>query len=213
MRLVAIALVLVALGGAPVAAQIGNPAGMTANTPESAPGKPAPHEPNPTDRMFVYLAGTGGMAEVDLARAAERKAGSDAVRSFARALAQDHAKANAELAKLARQADMPVPAELDPDHKALRARLDALGGAEFDREYIQAQLVDHQKTVQILEWEINAGQDAELQRYASATLPTVLQHLAMAQALKAELTGAGPQGLALSAPRSRAVAAQPQPKQ
>jgi putative membrane protein len=199
MRLLALAAILVVSNAAPAAAQIGNPGGMTAGTPESEPGKPAPHQPNPQDRLFIYLIGTGGMAEVELAKMAEQKAGSDVVKSYARTLAQDHAKSNADLAKLAKQANVPLPPELDPDHKALRSRLDTLSGTAFDVGYMQAQMIEHQKTVQILEWEIASGQDAELQRFASANLPIVLQHLATAQSVIAQLTGAGPQGLAATA--------------
>ncbi|RWM85344.1 MAG: DUF4142 domain-containing protein, partial [Mesorhizobium sp.] len=46
---------------------------------------------------------------------------------------------------------------------------------------------DHQKTVQLLEWEIGSGQDADLQHFASETLPTVLEHLKLARDIKAEL--------------------------
>ena len=48
----------------------------------------------------------------------------------------------------------------------------------------------HQKTAKLLAWEIGSGQDSELQRFASDTLPNVLQHLDRAKALHAELTGA-----------------------
>lgn len=199
MRVVALAAVLIALATPPVAAQIGNPAGMTATTPETAPGTPAPHQLNAQDRLFFHLAATGGMAEVTAARAAERKATHAAVKEFARRMAQDHAQANEQLAPLAKAASVPLPQALDPDHRAQSAELDRLTGAPFDLAYMQQQLVEHQKTATILEWEISNGQDASLQRYAMENLPIVLEHLEMAQTIVAELTGAGPQGLAAAA--------------
>jgi putative membrane protein len=39
-------------------------------------------------------------------------------------------------------------------------------------------LVEHQKTVQLLQWHMGAGQVAPLQQLAAQTLPTVLEHLA-----------------------------------
>jgi putative membrane protein len=198
MHLLAIAIALVALTTLPAAAQIGNPAGMTAATPVTEPGKPAPHQPNAQDRLFYHLAGTGGQAEIAAARAAENKASSSAVKEFARRMAEDHAKATGELAPLAKAANVPLPETLDSDHQAQLAELDKLSGAEFDRAYMQAQIVDHQKMATLLQWEISAGQDADLQRYAMRNLPAVLEHLEMAQAIIAGLTGAGPQGLAAS---------------
>jgi hypothetical protein len=48
----------------------------------------------------------------------------------------------------------------------------------------------HQKTVQILLWVIASGENADLQRFASGTLPDVLHHLQLAQNLVSQLTGA-----------------------
>jgi putative membrane protein len=39
-------------------------------------------------------------------------------------------------------------------------------------------------------WEIGSGQDAEIQRFAASTLPTVLGHLEIARDLTAELKSA-----------------------
>jgi putative membrane protein len=196
MRLAAIVAVLIGLTTSPATAQIGNPAGMTPNTPQTEPGKPAPHQPNAQDRLFVELIGAGGLAEVSAARSAEKKATNRAVKDFARRIAADHAKANDQLKPLAKAANMTVPEALDPDDKAQHAALDKLSGAAFDTAYMRQQLVNHQKTATILQWQISSGQDAELQRYAMQTLPVVLEHMEMAQAIIAELTGARPQGLA-----------------
>src|SRR4051794_24801466 len=64
--------------------------------------------------------------------------------------------------------------------------LEKLEGDAFDISYIRSQVVDHQKTAQLLEWEIGFGEDADVQRFASATLP-VLEHLQAARDLQAEL--------------------------
>jgi putative membrane protein len=180
----------------PVFAQIGNPAGMSPSTPVEAPGKPAAHHPNTQDRLFVHLAGSGGMAEVEGGKLASGKTQNAAVSSFAKMMVDDHSKTNERLKALAGKADIPLPPGLDPDNKAMLARLEKLTGAEFDIAYMQAQLIAHQKTVQIMQWEMSNGQDAQLQRLAADALPGVLHHLQRAQAIMAELTGAAPQGLA-----------------
>jgi putative membrane protein len=180
----------------PVSAQVGNPAGMAPGTPQSAPGVPAPHQPNTQDRLFARIATIGGMAEVELGRIAEQKGGSDAVKDFGHRMVQDHGKANDQLAGLAKQADIPLPGELDQEHKSMRDQLQAMSGSDFDRTYLHGQIVEHQKTVQLLEWEINSGQDAGIKRFASETLPTVLQHLQMAQDLMTRTTGQALQGAA-----------------
>src|SRR4051812_22455280 len=103
---------LAALGASPVLAQIGNPAGMTPSTPIVEPGTPAPGQPNTPDRLFVFLMGTGGLAEVQAAKLAGDKAGSDAVKGLAGMMVRDHAQANDKLAGLARQSGIPLPAQV-----------------------------------------------------------------------------------------------------
>jgi putative membrane protein len=194
----ALALACAAAGlmGASLAhAQIGNPAGMAPATPLAEPGKPASGYPNTQDRLFVHLMAAGGMAEVEAAKLASSKAAGP-VQGFANRMLQDHGPANEQLSRIAQQNQVPMPSRPDPDHRAMQEQLQALSGPAFERAYLQGQIVDHQKTAQLLQWEIAMGQDANLQRYAAATLPTVLQHLQTLQHLHASMTGAPPQGLA-----------------
>jgi putative membrane protein len=201
--IVALAAATPCFGGEP----IGNPAGMLPSSPLSAPGKPAPNESNVQDRLFVHLAGSGGMAEVQAGKLAEGRAQNAAVRSFAQMMVQDHAKTNERLSGIAKKAGIPLPPRLAPDHDAMLAELKGLSGAQFDLAYMQHQLVEHQKTVQLLQWAWSMGQNAELQKLAAESLPTVLQHLEMAQSIMGQLTGAGPQGLAAYASPAKKPAA------
>jgi putative membrane protein len=194
----ALSLIGAALAGAPAAAQIGNPAGMTPAIPMAEPGTPAPGHPNIQDRLFVHLMATGGMAEVEAARLADSRIGDGPVREFARRMLRDHGASNDQLAQLARQDGIAWPDMLDPDHRAMQAQLQGLGGAAFEKAYLQGQIVDHQKAAQILEWEVGMGQDAQLQRHAAATLPAVLSHLQTLQQLQSMSSGAPPQGLAMA---------------
>jgi putative membrane protein len=162
----------------------------------SEPGTPAPNQLNAQDQLFAQLISKGGLAEVDAGKLAQEKASSAAVRDLARGMVQDHSKSHGQLTDLAKRAGIALPTEVDPDQKAMRAMLERLTGAEFDLAYLQGQLVHHQKTVQILEWELGNGQEPQLQKYAAATLPVVLDHLKRVQALIAESAGTAPQGLA-----------------
>ncbi len=184
------------LSGSAALAQIGNPAGVEPGTKQSEPGVPAPHQTNTQDQLFAQQAAIGGQAEVALGRLAERKAQNSLVREFAKRMANDHGQANASLTDLAKSAKIPLPSEPDPEHKAVQEKLEALSGAEFDLAYLAAQTTDHQKSVQLLLWEINSGQDAQLQQFASRTLPVVLSHLKSAQDIMTQLTGQAPRELA-----------------
>jgi putative membrane protein len=186
MRAAAITLGLI-LMCVPASAQIGNPAGMAPDTRMQQPGVPAPGQSNYQDQLFAQLAASGGSAEIELSKLAADRSSQDAVRRFAERMVNDHRKANESLTRIAGQSDIPLPSEVDEDHKRILANLENLDGAEFDRAYLAAQIVDHQKTAQVLAWEIGSGQNADLQQFASEVLPTVLEHLELARRTQAQL--------------------------
>jgi putative membrane protein len=140
------------------------------------------------------------MAEIELGKLAERKAANSSVKTFARRMVEDHTKANEQLVILAKQAGIALPSELDPDHKAMKATLEQVSGAAFDLVFMQGQVIDHQKTVTLLIWEIGQGQETELQRFAAATLPIVLEHLEHAKALAAQLNAQNAQSASAQGP-------------
>src|SRR3954471_709530 len=98
-------------------AQGGNPGGVAAMTPERAPGVPALHTTNASDRLFVQQAAIGGLSEVENARIASRQATAPENRAFAERMAADHGKANGDLASLADADRIALPSALDPDHR------------------------------------------------------------------------------------------------
>jgi putative membrane protein len=171
-------------------ARMGNPGFWGADTRMEKPGVPAPHQTNNTDRRFAQLAAAGGMAEVEFAKMTLQKSKAKSIKDFADMMTKDHGAANDKLRELAEAAKIPLPEDVTPDHKEARKRLDGLEGAAYDVAYIKNQIVDHQKTALLLQWEINSGEDAQLQRFAADTLPKVLHHLQAAQTIHAELTGA-----------------------
>jgi putative membrane protein len=189
MRDLAAVSIIALLAAAPASAQTGaeSLAARSPGTPQAAPGMPAPNQANDNDRLFVYEASIGGKAEVELGQLGEQKGRSQAVKDFAHQMVADHDQANQQLARLVQAAKIPQPGELDEEHKAIRAQLDKLSGADFDLAYISGQIADHQKTAQLFEWEIGSGQDAQLKNFASQVLPVVLRHLQMATAVQYQL--------------------------
>jgi putative membrane protein len=190
MRCTIIMATLTALAAVPASAQFGNPGGLDPGTRESAPGVPMPGQTNVHDRLFTTLAAQGGMAEVDLGKLAQEKSRNDTVTAFAKRMIDDHGKSNAQLTQLAKQAGLSLPSEPTPDQLEVKQRLSTLNPADFDAEYMRAQVTDHQKAVQLLLWVIASGQNGDLQRFASGTLPNVVHHLQLAQTLVGQLTGA-----------------------
>jgi len=204
-RVLTVCAVMALLVASPAWAQqagTGNPAGASPGTPQKPPGTPAMNQPNDADATFVRAIAIGGRAEIAFAQLAEQRTQVPGIRQFAQLMVQDHTKANNRLMELARPAGLPIPEELDQDHRTERASIEGLSGAAFDNAYLRGQITDHQQSVQLLEFEIGSGQDRALKQFAVETLPIVMRHLTLAQALAAETTGAATRELPSSRERT-----------
>lgn len=169
-------------------AQIGNPGFMAPDTRFEKPGVPDANQRNANDVLFAQLLTEGSLAEIALGELAADRAEVSAVGEFARRMIDDHSAANEKLSGIAEQTKIPLPEELNEEHVAMRDRLQELDGREFDIAYMRGQVVDHQKAVLLLIWEIDDGQSKELKQYAAATLPTVMEHLRLAREIVTDLT-------------------------
>jgi putative membrane protein len=161
-------------------------AGIAVMTITAAPAVAQGTRPGATqtvaaDKAFVLKAAKGGMAEVELGKLAAEKASSDDVKKFGQRMADDHAKAGEELKTLAQTKNITLSAQVDPKDKALQNRLSQLSGQAFDREYMQAMLADHRKDVAEFRTESTAGKDPDVKAWAAKTLPTLEEHLKLAQ--------------------------------
>lgn len=152
----------------------------TPATGTKAPATTATKPANP-DSSFVKKAAMGGMAEVELGNLAQQKASSDQVKQFGARMVQDHGKANDELKQIAGSKGIDLPAALDGKHRKDMDRLGKLSGAQFDKAYMNHMVDDHKKDIADFKKEANSGKDADVKAFAAKTLPTLEEHLKLAQ--------------------------------
>lgn len=147
---------------------------------------------NPGDEDFAKKAAVGGKTEIEASKLALEKSSDDRVRKFAEQMVRDHTKASEELKAAASQEGISLPAGLDPMHQQAIDKLEALSGAQFDAAYKAQMLQDHKDTVALFEKEAKAS-GSPVQMFAAKTLPTLKEHLQMAQDLSgAEAKGHAP---------------------
>jgi len=146
------------------------------------------------DQTFVVNAAKGGMAEVELGKLAAEKATKDAVKKFGQRMADDHSKANDELKSLAQSKGITLPTSVDPKDKATQDRFAKLSGDAFDRAYMQHMLADHRKDVAAFRTESKSGKDPDVKAWAGKTLPTLEEHLKLAQDTAKDVGAVGTSG-------------------
>src|SRR5262249_31929647 len=135
------------------------------------------------DRKFLEEASHGGYAEVQLGKLAAQKAQSKEVKDFGQRMVDDHSKANAQLQQLASKKGLTLPNESDMDSSSRNEydKLQKLSGADFDREYMRTMVSDHEKDVKEFQTQAESAKDPEIKSFAGSTLPTLEEHLRLAQ--------------------------------
>ena len=136
------------------------------------------------DKAFVQAATQSSSTEIDTAKLAMKQSQDKDVTSFARHMMMDHTKLTVQL-KMAAPHGVAVPKD-NSDESIINA-LKPLKGKEFDTMYIkQVGVEGHQKAVTAFEKEAQEGQNADLKKAAQKALPTIQEHLKLAQELAAK---------------------------
>jgi len=187
-----LALALVGAGFALSAQAQNPPADIKSNPPGAAAqqgsaARANDHRVPEADRQFAEKAAMAGMEEVELGKLAQQKAQAADVKQFGERMVHDHTQANEKLKQIAFAESIDLPSKFD--HKADKDmdKLQKLSGAAFDRAYIKAQASDHQKVVKEFRKEAKSGKDSQLRDFAQSTLPTLEEHLKLAQSAQQEL--------------------------
>ena len=150
------------------------------------------------------------MMEVHAGKLAVERATNQKVREFGTKLARDHQAANERLQNLARERgiSMGMPGMGPMDHErgggrmgmgmddemresmAAMERLRSLRGREFDLEFMQHMVADHEKTLAMLEGYRSTIEDRAIQQEVQQLVTTLREHRDSAQTIFAGLPGA-----------------------
>lgn len=142
-----------------------------------------------SDQQFITKAAQAHIAEIELGKLAQSKASSSEVKNFAARMVADHEKALDDLKAIASKQNITLPTTLDPKAQALKDRLDKLSGSELNRAYMDAMLKDHRADVAEFHTESQRAHNPDVKQYAANTLPTLREHLRLAQSTRSAVVG------------------------
>jgi putative membrane protein len=198
--LVAAALASLGIAALPLAAQAAEatpgahpsaaaPAASSKMTPEnsaSTKGSSAMTREKSTlassDKKFVEKASKANTAEIQLGKLASEKAESPEVKQFGERMVKDHTAAEDKLQKIAGEKGITPSTKMDASSQRLYEKLQKLSGAQFDRDYIEHMVSDHEKDVKEFKSEAKSAKDPQVKSFAQNTAPTLEEHLKMAKA-------------------------------
>lgn len=136
-----------------------------------------------SERDFMEKAAKASMSEVAISRVAAARTSNPDVRRFAQSMIDDHDRANEELSSLAAARGISLPAK-DP-HPDKWEKRDA---KDFDKDYLEKMISDHEEVVKLFAKHAKDGDDAEAVTFARKHLPRMQAHLQHAIDLKRALT-------------------------
>ncbi len=131
------------------------------------------------DKSFMNEAAMGGMMEVEMGKMAQQKGKSDDVKKIGKRMETDHTKANNELMAIAKKKGV--------DLSKVKPKSHSMGDANFDKDYIDMMVKDHQKDLAAFQAEAKNGSDADVKAFASKTSGVIQKHLELVKSAQAKL--------------------------
>ena len=111
----------------------------------------------------------------------QQKASNAEVKALAKRLQNDHQQANSELKSFAQSKGIELPTSMGSTQEQSISGLEDKQGADFDREFVQHAIQDHQKDIAEFEKASSSATDPDLKAWAEKTLPVLKEHLQLAQ--------------------------------
>jgi putative membrane protein len=131
---------------------------------------------------FLKSAAQGDQSEVTLGNLAAQRGASPGVRDYGRRLASDHGAHLTKVQALAGRMHVRLAGGMKPDARATYRRLQGMRGPAFDRMFVQHMVADHRTDIGDYEKQARSG-DRETSALARDTLPTLREHLRIAESL------------------------------
>jgi putative membrane protein len=145
-----------------------------------------------TDANILALLDGANVADSSEGAIAATKGTSAAVRNFGKQMIADHHKMRVQGEALAKKLNVtPIPPSDDNTTSDARKEMDNLNstakGKDFDKAYIDGQVDDHKKVLELAVKAMSQAQSTELKNLIQKATPTVQSHLDKAESIQKTL--------------------------
>jgi putative membrane protein len=127
------------------------------------------------------------LAEIATGKLAGEKGTNPEVKKFGQHMVDEHSKMLDEGKKLAQSKGVKPPADTDKKHQAALKKLQGLSGADFDRQYMDQMVRDHQEVLQLAQKTAKGSKDPQIKAHAQKGAPHIQEHLDQAKKIQSSL--------------------------
>lgn len=140
-----------------------------------------------TDVSFMQKAAVINLAQLDNATLAADRGTAQSVRNFAEALLLRFRQAKADMDTLSINTRVAIPIEPDAAHQSVTDGLEDMEGRTFDVSYVDYQMQELQRAVDLYRAQIANGDDTRIKAYATKYLPYLEEFLLTASNIRQNL--------------------------
>src|SRR5262245_28647441 len=140
-----------------------------------------------SEQDFMMEAARADLAEIDMAKMALQNSSTGDVKDFANMIVRDHTSALEDLTELMNDTNVPQPKSISVELQQDISRMRSLTGDEFDREFVNMIVSEHQKVIEMFRDQQSTAQNEDVKKYVEDTLPRLEMHLEKAQRLQTKV--------------------------
>jgi len=138
---------------------------------------------------FVAFIYQSSLAEIEWAELALDRATDEDVRRFAQNMIDEHTEANERITAFNETKDLPLPTEINPEQQAISEELARFSGADFDRAYMDVNVVAHAKATLAARTQMSGeGRDVDVRGLARSLEPDLAGHFVKSSELARNIT-------------------------
>jgi putative membrane protein len=167
----------------------------SANLVADNSGAPAPMTAQPplSEEQILGVLQVANAGEIEQGKLAQTKAKDTRVKKLATMMIKDHAESQKSGMTVAKKTNLkpepsPTSQSLQSDASAATTTLQAETGADFDKGYVDTQVKEHQKLLDMIDQKlIPSATNADLKAHLTEVRAAVAMHLQHAQDLQKEM--------------------------
>jgi putative membrane protein len=146
------------------------------------------------DRNALENLAQADIAEVEAGKLGVQKATNPEVKKFAQHMVDEHTAMLKEGEKLAQAKGVKPPTSPSMKHRALLKVLEMKSGDDFDQDFMERMVKDHESALELAEKCAREAKDADLKAHAEKGAPKIKEHLAQARKIHGSLATASGSG-------------------
>lgn len=130
---------------------------------------------------FLAQAMQDSLAEIESCELALQKTSNDDIKVFSQRMIDQHSDLGREIEQLASEKNAELPKDVSPERQSELDELSRLSGTEFDEKFIEYNMKDHEKDVQLFREQADQAEDDDIKAFAEKGARMLAKHLNMAR--------------------------------